>query len=192
MKRLHIPPYDPSPQAWERRLANRAAWNDFDRRCETAHVDCRVVLAMLVETGYRRRAYERALERRVRRIGLNANGQSLLRLSRALESFLSDAERLQADDLIPSQIRRDLAARLERFKTRYLWPRTHRGGGERHRPGEPWLVSFVTSLWPLLHGNQRLKLIVDALHLADHGNVVTPNQVRHIVRTHMLRDSRAH
>ncbi len=207
MKRLSEARFDASGRAWlHRQEAQRSAWDREEAWWVSIGLEPRIVHAILIEAGQARSDYESKLhgERDPRHAdvpnddpgGPHPGWQGpekrryilrLLRDSKPLVEFLK-TERDGRGNRFFSDLGDVLEDRLKAYQRRYLLDRRPRPRLPRHRPGEPWLARSVVQLAELFHDigtqswSRTVKGIFDALVLAGHGDVVSHEKVKHLLR----------
>ena len=167
------------PGRWEEQLK---WWRD-------GGIDTGLLLVALESLGVGRRIYENQLQARMDRSTDEEirDAKSALRRATLLLGLLKTTTTDEGELFFG-----DLGEQIERSVQTYI--ETRRPMLPAHRPDEPWLTTGVLRLArPLRASGRSWKETYRALHriftLAGHGDIVTAEQVRHIIRKERRRDS---
>ena len=148
-----------------------------------------LLLVALDGSGAGRRIFEGQLQARIDRFTVEETRDAKSALKRAapllrlLKTARTDDGELCFDDL-GEQVERSVRTYIETLRRPTL---------PAHRPGEPWLTKGVLRLArPLRASGRSWRETIRALHriftLAGHDDIVTSEQIRHIIRTERRRD----
>jgi hypothetical protein len=184
IKRLHSSsvssPRSADPERWEKELE---WWSALG-------INTVLLRVALDGSGVGRRIYEGQLRARIDRFTVEETRDAKSALKRAapllrlLKTAKTDEGELCFDDL-GEQVERSVQTYIETLRRPTL---------PAHRPGEPWLTKGVLRLArPLRASGRSWRETIRALHqvftLAGHDDIVTSEQIRHIIRKERRRDS---
>jgi hypothetical protein len=184
IKRLHSSsvssPRSADPERWEKELE---WWRGLG-------INTVMLQVALSGSGVGRRIYEHQLQARIDRFTVEEirHARSALKRAAPLLSLLKTAKTDEGELCFD-----DLGEQVERSVQTYIETR-RRPTLPAHRPGEPWLTKGALRLArPLRASGRSWKETYRALHriftLAGHGDIVTEEQLRHIIRKERRRDS---
>ena len=167
------------PGRWEEQLK---WWRD-------GGIDTVLVLFALESLGVERRIYEKQLQARIDRSTDEEirDAKSALKAATPLLGLLKTATTDEGELFFG-----DLGEQVERSVQMYI--ETRRPMLPAHRPDEPWLTKGVLRLArPLRASGRSWRETIRGLHriftLAGHDDIVTAEQIRHIIRKERGRDS---
>ncbi len=197
MKRILGTAFDPSHEAWIRRRqgtpAGIEAWAKEETRWKKLGIEPRDILHYLRNAGEHRAQYEAALKagQEIPEPFLNPEGQKVRRLldqAGPFIEFLKNA-RDNRKRLYFGNLGYRLEKRVRKYKQTYYLDRELAPTPRlpRHRPGEPWLETYVLKFAEMFHARgasweQTRDMIFKALTLAGHGDVVTVDKIRNYIR----------
>jgi len=180
-------PFPPSVEQLIKR--DPGPWEEQLKWWRGVGINTGLLLVALEGSGVGRRIYEDQLQARIDRSTDEEirHAKSALKRAAPLLGLLKTAMTDERELLFG-----DLGEQVERSVQTYI--ATRRPTLPAHRPGEPWLTKGVLRLArPLLASGRSWGGTIRALHrifkLAGHGDIVTAEQIRHIIRKERRRDS---
>jgi hypothetical protein len=164
--------------------ANSTAWEEQLRWWRDIGINTAILRVVLANAGSERNEYEEKLRARVDSLTRwqIRRAKHALKRAQPLMQLLRTTPALDGPlDLFFG----DLADQIERAVKKYI--DTRRPSLDPHRPRDPWLRKIVLLLAQVLgaceHARERIpRKIYEILTLAGHGDLVTLNQIRHIIR----------